>query len=120
MARCAAATVTPGFSRATADARARRAEIGCAGAQMSMRSGNVGARPHVDAEASRHDAGDHDIDVVDFDVTADERRIAVPAALPELVADVHRAHVRIADVVTAVHLSADTRAPCRTRRAGCR
>ena len=86
---------------------ARRAEIGRAGGPDVDAFRNVGARPHVDAEASRHDADDHDIDVVDFDVAADQRRIAVPAALPKLVAHVHRAHVRIADVVTAVYLAAE-------------
>jgi hypothetical protein len=95
---------------------ARRAEIGCAGGPDVDAFRNVGARPHVDAEASRHDAGDHDIDVVDFDVTADQRRIAVPAALPELVADVYRAHVRIADIV-GWHLSANAGAvPGRANR----
>ena len=58
------------------------------------------ARTERDLEPFRHHRDDRGEEVVDFDVPADQRRIAAPAPLPQLVADRDAGDVLLPHVVT--------------------
>src|SRR5205814_6290661 len=69
-------------------ARPRGADVGRPREPDVDERRDAGAFAEIQAEAARHDADDRHLQIVDFDVAAENRRVAVPTTLPELVADI--------------------------------